>query len=377
MAKEAPTNIKAVFEMIGITVMFLAEMLMVSRPTIYRYFEWFDNNLRDKIPEHVLGLFDLAMSDKGTKQTVLNHLDYLHKDLLIKRKVVISKSGGGINESVDPYHSGLENFFPKLPGMYLNDGSLVSDYTDKVSLDSKNAISAVITLRRKIDESMKSYISDTYSDDHFYYSFPDHAYVTCFRPPHFAKAKSTDYFFLFHYLNMIHDLLSDDLVTKCDVKYVAELNTQVDKAMSYLSYLSYNADPDDEKSYNKVIKELNRPTFDITRKKKWYVCVYVVVLLDEYPDESTSGPYINMVEAVGIDDAWAVSGEMYSKDVRGYITYDKRIFGPFETENECRRVHDYLTLDWDSIHTSVAPYDEVIEWLEAQTEKSNLRWGGE
>ncbi|AMK13464.1 hypothetical protein AUP07_0408 [methanogenic archaeon mixed culture ISO4-G1] len=377
MTAEASRKIKTVFETIGITVMFLAEMLLVSRPTIYRYFDWFDSNLREKIPEHVLGLFDLAMSDKGTKQTVLNHLDYLHKDLLNKRKVVITKSGGLVNEPVDPYHSGLENFVPKVPGMYLSDGSVVSDSTDKVDPNARNTISTVLSLRRKIDDAMKSYISDSFSDDYFYYSFPDHAYVTSFYPPQFAKGRSTDYFFLYNYLDMIRDLLTDELVTKCDVKFVAELSTQIDKAMSYLEYLSNNADPYDDDAYNKVVKELNRPTFDITLNKRWFVCVYVVVLVDEYPDESTSGPYMNMVEAVGIDDAWAVSQEQYSKDVKGFTTYDKRIFGPFKTKDECRKVYDYLNMDWDSMYSSVAPYDVVIEWLEAQTKKNNLNWGGE
>ena len=376
MASESK-GIKAIFEQFGITVMFLAEMLMVSRPTIYRYFDWFDKDLLDKLPKHVLDLFTLALSPDGTQQAIYDRLSFIHSDLLSKRKIDTKVFTKSFDYPVDPYHTGLEDFTLITPGNVLRDGSVVKDESDSVSSNANYTITAVTTLRRKIDECLKSYISDSFSDDHFYYSFPDHAYVANFRPAKVIDSRSTRYFYLYNYLDMIHDLLSDQLVTKCDVKFVAQLNSQVDKAMAYLTYLSNNADPYDDASFNDVVKELNRPTFDITLNKKWFVCVYVIVLVDEYPDEGTSAPFITMVEAVGFDDAWVVADEDYKKEVKGFAVYDKKIFGPFDTRDDCRKVCDYLSMDWTSMYPTTAPVDEVKGWLDAQTKKRNLNWGGE
>jgi hypothetical protein len=98
-------------------------------------------------------------------------------------------------------------------------------------------------------------------------------------------------------------------------------------------------------------------------------------VVDDYPDESYSTVYINMVEAVNADDAWAVSKRLYRQQVASNVTvYDRAIFGPFDDEDDCRRVYDYLSMDWDSNFSGPIEFTTARNWLGNQENKAPLRW---
>lgn len=377
MESDESINIKSIFESKGITVMFLAEMMMVSRPTIYRYFTWFDECVYKKIPIHVLDYFNYAVRPDVSKQDALNRLSDIHDMLLHRRKVASHYVQRSLLDNAVESPSNIECFTPLVPGNQRSDGSFVLDRSDDMEDIDVLDISILLKLRKKINDAIKSYISDNYESKCFCYSVPDHTYVANFRLYDGVEFRSYKILTLYHYLEIIHELLSDDLVVGNDIRVISNLRLDIDKAVACLSYLTKNCNLSDDESYQKVVDDLNRPTFDITLARKWYVSVYVAAVCDDYPDESQCMPFISMVEGVSVEDA-SYNAHLYFKtNAHGLSSGTTRLFGPFDDKQECSRVYDYLKLDWESSYGKLDDYTVVESWLDSQTKKPLFHWTGE
>ena len=68
----------------------------------------------------------------------------------------------------------------------------------------------------------------------------------------------------------------------------------------------------------------------------------------------------------------------YYGQIDGYDIRETAIFGPFDNEEEGKKIQNYIDLSWQATFSDENPptVDKGIEWLNAQKKVKSLHWAG-
>lgn len=191
----------------------------------------------------------------------------------------------------------------------------------------------------------------------------------------FPDDKIRELYYLYFHLMFIHSYLSTIYHSKLVLEDFADLIGDVDYAISCIEYIFKNLeDGDDEEDLEELVSEVNRETFDVTRKKKWYVVPYL--MSHQSNDSPATVLVMHVFGAVSFDDALNAASELYSV-LEDYTFIDSAVFGPFSDEESASRVYNYMEISWDeTFDENIVTEAQGKEWLEQQRNKKSLSWGG-
>ena len=343
----------------------------ISRPTMYRYIDWYLTENSSKIPQVVREFFDYASTPNITKNDLSEYLanvslPQVDSSYKFNPKLFLRNTSPLNPECV------FENLNLLGYGKTLADGTKVEDNGSVCFIPSVVKGLSFIDARALIDANVKQYIVDNIArGGPFRYSDLDHAFVADLNPEEFADYHN-EYIDLYAYLTLVFHLLSDPKIQNCGINKICELKDKVSECLLMLQYLLdhvsdyYNSDLLDE-----YLKELNRPTFDVRLPKKWYIVVSVFSPNHHRSSESKD-LYLEMVEAVSSEDAKSVSG---MSSIPGVVRSTK-LFGPFETSEDANKIVNYLEMDWNlhmcSPENMHKDWQSAVSWLQELSSSSYL-----
>ena len=358
-------SIKDRFSYYGLEVSTVSETFGISRQTLYRYFKWYSSADRDKIKKPIRDFFDFLMGPERTDQEIS---DYLQKNVAKPIHQILPVDLPVMNDSSE-FMESMDRFNLLSPGTTLPDGSRIPEMPCDLEEKDIESIMAFMDSRALINDVTKHRLIDHFSDENFHYSPQNHSFVSTFKPIR-GEGTRHQYYELFSYLSLVFDILAEDRVTKCDIERVSKLKDEVFEAILYIDYLLENVDDfSNPKSVAKVIKTMNRPTFDVHSFQQWYV--HAFISLEGKMESNLKGHLESeIVKAFSAEDARAVSKlsdfkTMFAKTV---------CFGPFSTKRDAEYVLNYLRMDWSiKFAEDNSDYKAQLSWLEELDTKQELR----
>ncbi|MBR6214423.1 MAG: hypothetical protein IKQ67_07280 [Candidatus Methanomethylophilaceae archaeon] len=340
----------------GYTVTKVSSLLGITRPTLNKYLDLYCQGDVHLVPEKIRNLATLVLDKKTTVKDVDEYFTSLPLiDVRSTRDVkYLSSDIFKFNHLYDVRNKAWTNKV-KIPK---NEERLTVDF-DKVVIDSRVKI---------LEYGMQA-------------GFSRYGALGIPLPSEyelrFDDNRIHDLYYQYFHLLYLYSYLSNDMLLHSEVADVAELRGNVEYAMSCIEYLFRELkDGDDEDDLDYLLSEVNRETFDVTRKRRWYVVPSIACVVDDYPTDEAA-MFLATLGAVSVDDAMFASTDYYGQ-IDGYDIRETAIFGPFDNEEEGKKIQNYIDLSWQATFSDENPptVDKGIEWLNAQKKVKSLHWAG-
>lgn len=349
----------ALFKGFGYTIIALCNILGISRPTLKKYFDSYCDDNAESIPAKVLNLLNLATKEGTTAQDIDEYFGSL--PLLDFR---FPNNPRYLPQSVFKFLS----LYDVKNNAWTNKVAISKEvplYSLNIEEVIRQARISMINYGRQVGFSRFGATGIPTPED-YEIQFPSRIIAELYR-------QYFDLLFLSSYFrssSLSHSKLAD----------VNNVRNAIDYALLCIEYVFEHIEtPDDDHEVMSIFKEVNRDTFDVTRKKKWFVVPRLLSnIVDGYPNND-GVLYLPVVRAVSVDDAVNASDELFRDGFDDMIHEDSAVFGPFDDEMEAQKVRDFLDLSWQDAFGDYQYNPDIVEakkWLDDQRSKKVLKYGG-
>ena len=339
---------------LGYPTNMLCGILGTSRSTLVRYLDVYCEGRPEAIPKKISGLADLVLKE-GTSSADVE--DYLGSIPLIDIRFNDTKK---LLPSCLFKHVALYD----IKNRALTNKVILPDTSTYLSINMENVL---------LESRLKSY---EYSMEAAFTRFgalgipPLDTYRLKF-PNERLERLYYEYFYLLY----LSAFVRSSRLGSSELEGVREVLDMIDYDLECIEYIFKDIrTPDDDSEIDQLVSEVNRESFDVSLKKRWYV---VVVMASGPKGQSLDEAIFmaNCYRAVSLDDAYNAARDQYAVGYEGFTSHDVSIFGPFNDVDGADEACNYLRMEWRMFKEDEKPtVDQALSWLEVQKKKKSLKW---
>ena len=341
-------DVLRIIKALGYPIVFLCDLFGVSRQSFYNYIDNYCQGAA--LPKKLLDFFDLITTADVSKKDVNRYLlSMCNRDIRFGNDVV-------------PVPNELFKFLGLLD---LKEDALVVNKTPVIS--DKCVFTDLDNTVRDAKVGVLKYSNQV--------AFSNFGFVGIPNPDEFRitlnNKKLAELYRTYFHLMFISTYIRSSGSLSSGLNDISTILDYVDYEMSCIEYVFKNMDEVDSEELPVLLGEVNRDTFDVTRKVYWFAVV--IIIHDFEDDNSPVGLFSQCLRAVDSDDAEITILDRAEKLVENK-DFDHVVFGPYKDEDVASSAMDHLFHCWkdesDNIGSSM---DAAREWLNGMTRKKSMQ----
>ena len=343
------TDVLRIIKDLGYPIVFLCQLFGVSRQSFYNYIDYYCQG--SQLPKKLSDFFTLITTDDVSKRDVNEYLLSL-----CNRDVRFGEKAASIPQELLKFH-----------GVYdLKEGCLIVNKTPVIS-DRFIYTDLADTVRDARAGALR------YADQ---VVFSNSGFVGIPNPDEFrivrGGRKLTDLYRTYFHLMFISTYIRSSGMLSSGLHDISSILDYVDYEMQCIEYVFKNLDETDSDELSVLLGEVNRDTFDVTRKVYWFI---VAIVYKDADNDSPVELYSKCLRAVDVDDAVVAVLESADRIIVDKKFYNYVVFGPYKDEFVALTAKDHLTYSWKDESDSIGPsMTAASDWLNGMAHKKSMQW---
>ena len=342
------TDVLRIIKALGYPIVFLCQFFGVSRQSFYNYIDYYCQG--SLLPSKLFDFFTVITTDDVSKRDVNEYLLGL-----CNKDVRFGDKSGPVPQELLKF---VGVYDVKEDAIVVNKTPVISDefvYTDLADT-VRNARVGTSKYASQVAFSNSGFVGIPNSDE--------------FRIILGSKKLSELYRTYFH-LMFISTYIRSSGMLRSSLYDISSILDYLDYEMQCIEYVFKNMDEVDSDELTELLGEVNRDTFDVTRKVHWFI---VAIVFKDPDDGSSVELYRRCLRAVDVDDAEITELDRAKDSINNKLYHDV-VFGPYKDQNIALSAMDHLVHSWrdesDNIGSSLTA---ASDWLNGMARKKSMQW---